>query len=196
MSKLRGQYPLNESKDYFPGVFAIKAHCSYRVAAHLVLNTQLYEAYMVLRGCLEAALYRFHFWRNPDKASIWFERHHDDESLRKVRREFQIRTLIDDFRSHDQKTGQAFDTLYNRTIDYGAHPNVYALMTSLNLKSEAKTHTFEVKYFNSDRIPMDLALKTTPQVGLTVLRVFENIFSTRFELLGINKEVEKLCRRF
>ncbi len=47
-------------------------------------------------------------------------------------------------------------------------------------------------YLHSDGLPMDFALKTTAQIGICSLHLFQWIFKERFSLLGITDRLQAL----
>jgi hypothetical protein len=54
------------------------------------------------------------------------------------------------------------------------------------------TGSFSVDALSADPKVLLHALRNTAQVGLTVLHIFQHIFSAKFELLGVKQEMQKL----
>lgn len=61
---------MNNSRAWFAGFFLLRSHASYLGAVRLSASTQFAETYMVLRGCLENALYGLFIHENP-KNPLW-----------------------------------------------------------------------------------------------------------------------------
>lgn len=183
---------LLNTPEWFASFFLLKAHSSYLGGVRLSVSGQCAETYMLLRGCLEAALYGLYLSRNEKSQEVWLRRHDDEKSLKRVREEFAIGKLLRFLESVDTKIHKTAKLLYERTIDFGAHPNELAL-TSLLRKSEDKDNIkFDLQYLSKYTPSFHLTMKTTVQVGLCALYIFGNIYRERFMILGIDKELDKL----
>lgn len=185
---------LQGDADLLPATFLLRAHSSYRGACRLALSGQLPEAYMVLRGCLENCLYGLFLHAYPEKAETWLRRSDDEASKRKVKAEFQIGPMFTLLESKDAVTGKAVRGLYEQTIDFGAHPNEFALTSNARAESAGATKRFELSYLTGDSTALRLCLKTTAQVGVGSLRIFRLIFRERFELLEISPALDAVTR--
>ena len=71
----------------------------------MAISGQAPEAYMVLRGCLENALYGLYVTRNSECQETWLRRHDSKENKNKARKEFTIRKLIDLLKKEDHILG-------------------------------------------------------------------------------------------
>lgn len=185
---------LRDDADLLPATFLLRAHSSYRGACRLALSGQLPEAHMVLRGCLENCLYGLFLHAYPEKAETWLRRSDDEASKRKVKAEFQIGPMFTLLESKDAVTGRAVRGLYEQTIDFGAHPNEFALTSNARAESAGATKRFEVSYLTGDSTAMRLCLKTTAQVGVGSLRIFRLVFGERFELLDIPSTLQTVSQ--
>lgn len=183
---------MNNARAWFAGFFLLRAHASYLGAVRLSASGQVPEAYIVLRGCLENALYGFFLHENPGLRAVWLSRHDDDASRQRVRDEFRTFRMLDLLETKDRETGRAARTLYERTIDFGAHPNEMALLTVLRHSEEEGAVRFDLNYLSDDSTPaLALCLKTKAQVGVWSLRVFRLVVPERFDLLGLTDEPER-----
>src|SRR4029077_18562151 len=90
---------LGQSSELLPGFFVFRAHSSFRGAAGFCLAGQVAEAYMLLRSCLENALYGLYVAGNEDRQEIWLRRHVSEASLRRVRNEFTIANVLNNLHS-------------------------------------------------------------------------------------------------
>jgi len=178
---------LQKSKDWFAGFFLLRSHSSYLTAVSLGMSGQVPEAYAILRLSLENALYGFYLSKNDASRETWLRRHDSEDNMKKVRSEFKVRTLINTLEAEDNAQVKVVKTLYDRTIDYGAHPNERALTQTLHI-TEGDDH-IEIKsnYLTGDDPSLHLCLKTTAQIGVCVLDVFRLIFKERFDLLGLTE---------
>jgi hypothetical protein len=77
---------LKDPPDKFAPFFLLKAHASFLSAATLAMAGGAPEAFMVMRGCIESALYGLYVNRNADSFEIWLRRHDDDDAKRRTRK--------------------------------------------------------------------------------------------------------------
>jgi hypothetical protein len=84
--------------------------------------------------------------------------------------------------------------LYERTIDFGAHPNERGVSGSTTFDESPGRTTFQAIYLHSDSLSLEHVIKTTAQIGLGALLIFERIFPQRFRILGIDANLEALRR--
>jgi len=183
---------LYNSKDWFVGFFVLRAHSAFLGGASLATNGQTCESYMVLRGCLEAALYGLFIGRHPETKEIWLKRHDDDEAYKTMKKTFQLRAILNFLGSIDAHLYKAVDTLYNRTIDLGAHPNPYGILGNLDLKPEKETIQLHLNYLTADQGQITLNMKTAAQVGVCSLAIFRHLFSERFDIVGLSELISRL----
>lgn len=181
---------LHRTHDWFVNFFVLKAHSAYLGGVRLAVSGQCAEAYMVLRGCLESAIYGLYLSRNKDSQEVWLNRHEDKESLELVKREFKMINLFNELESVDPKIYKTTRLLYDRTIDYGAHPNEAALTSLLKKTEEEDNIKFDLNYLTGNTLAFQLAMKTTAQVGLCSLYIFKNIYGERFDILGISTKLD------
>lgn len=186
---------LTNSHAWFAGFFLLRSHASYLGGVRLSTSGQLAEAYMVLRGCLENALYGLFLHETPELRQVWLNRHEDEGSRRRVREEFRITRMLDLLEAKDATTSGAARSLYDRTIDYGAHPNEMALLTVLRQTENPDHVRFDVNYISDDSTPaLALCLRTNAQVGVCNLRIFRLVIPERFTILGISDSLDVASR--
>jgi hypothetical protein len=183
---------LKNPGDWFPPLFLLRAHSSYLGAAHLSLAGQLPEAYMLLRGSIENGLYGFYFMHTPASHERWLRRHDNDATKKSVQDEFRIRALLRLLSKHDNRLGEIAGALYERTIDFGAHPNERALSQVIRLTQTESERRFHVNYLTGHTTGMDLCLKSTAQAGVLVLKVFQRVYPERYDLIGLATRLDTL----
>ena len=138
---------LDNTREWFEGLFLLRAHSSYLGAVRLSTSGQVPETYMVLRGCIENSLYGLYLHKKPEEREIWLKRHDDDESKRRVRRKFKITSMLDLLESSHASTSRVARELYEDTIDYGAHPNERTITSALRMKKEERVIRFDLTVY-------------------------------------------------
>ncbi len=185
---------LHNTDNWFPILFLLHAHSAYLGAVRLAMSCQLPEAYRILRGCIESSLYGLHVHRNPASAEAWLKRHDDSAALQKAKTEFVIGPMFTLLESVDLKTAQAAKSLYEQTIDFGGHPNEKAIISNLKISREPGSVRFDLAYLNADSLALQLCLKTCARTGVASLRIFRQVFGTRFNLIGLSAEIDSLSK--
>jgi hypothetical protein len=172
--------------NWFACFFILRTHSAFLASIRLSISGQVVESYATQRVALEQALYGFHITVNPALRETWLNRHQSDEQGREVRREFTIRHLLDSLRAANADEARVAEILYERTIDFGAHPNERALTHTLHMNKGEDRTEFKVDYLTTDGIPLRLSLKTTAQIGVCTLGVYQSVFRDRFDQLGLS----------
>jgi hypothetical protein len=185
---------LTNTREFVPSFFLLRSHSSFLGAVRLGLSGQIPETYMVLRGTLENALYGLYISQNPANADTWLSRHDDKKSKQKTRDIFSYGKVIGLLKSIDVKSYTVTSLLYDRCIDYGAHPNERSVTSVMNLLKNDEVLHYEVAYLGENTPAFLLALKTSAQVGVCALNIFQNVFKERFDNLGISAEIDKLIK--
>ncbi len=183
---------LDHSKEWFAGLFLLRAHSNFLSAIHLLTAGQLTEAYAVLRLCIENTLYGLYFYKNPESCETWLQRQDSNEHKQRVRREFHIRRMLKLLYSINEKEWHAASTLYELTIDFGAHPNEFSLTQSLKITRESDQITLSVVSAGGSDSQFELALRTAAQVGVCALSVYRIIFQERFDCSGVAAILDEL----
>ncbi len=181
---------LDNTQELYAPFFFCRSHSAFRASCQLLLAGQVPETYMTLRGCLEAALYGSFISQRPELWDVWCRRNDSEASKRAVRGTFKVRALMDSLDTESQLAAQA---CYDRTIDYGAHPNPGSVFSSLSMEQSGDALNFEMEYLLSgDSLDMKLALRSTAQVGVCAFRVFGRIFQDRYDLLGLWQKLQPI----
>ena len=186
---------LSHTSDLLAAFFVVQAHSSFLGAVRLALSGQVSETYACLRLTIENALYGFYVSKNPDSGEVWLRRHKSTDARKKVRNEFKVGTLLDTLKAADPHEGSVAESLYNDTIDHGAHPNELALIQRLKIvEGEGKTE-FRIAYLLRGDSPGSLlVLRKTAQGGVLALGVFGLVYPERFELIGLTDKIRLLKR--
>jgi hypothetical protein len=165
----------------------------------MTLAGQVPESFVMMRSCLEYAGYALAIFADPrpenapSREEVFVNRHIDDASMKAQKKEFQIGNIHKTIAAFDQSVANIFQFLYNRSIDYGGHPNPNGLLSAMHLdKEDEKLTSIMTLAMTVEPLPLMYAMRSVAQVGLTVLYIFEQIFKAKFELLGIRFEMDAL----
>lgn len=192
---VRGAENLINPKPAITGPLFFRSQYAYKAAAGMALSGQVAEAFLLMRSCLEYAGYALVIKDTPTLEKVFLNRHVDDASKRKQKAQFTMTNTITVVGKYDVTHAAIFKTLYDRTIDFGAHPNPVGTLTTLKIeKHEGGGGTMGIDALTTAPELILHAMKTTAQVGLTALFVFQHSFKAKFEILGIRAEMDTLWR--
>ena len=175
--------------------FLYRSHSAYRAACATSMCGQAVETFVLLRSCLEFAGYALLIHNKPELGELWLDRHQNEEAKKKGKQEFQIKEFRAILEKQDKKLAEIFQMFYERTIDFGAHPNERSITGNMKIEEGEDQTKFIQIYMHADGMEMLHALKSTAEMGLCCLHVFQRIYSERFSLLGLNDELIKLRSR-
>jgi hypothetical protein len=95
----------------------------------------------------------------------------------------------------DKELGRVYKELYDRTIDFGGHPNLHGVLTNMLIENSHDKRELQLIYLHGNENTVLHALKTTAQVGLCSLHLSQHVFPERFLLLQIREKLIELRSR-
>lgn len=167
----------------------IRAHSSYRTACQLALGGQLVESALCQRSSLEFAVYALHLNGHPELTEIWVRRNDDDQTRKDCRRKFQIKPILDAAKLRlPAHIHRALVTLYDRSIDDGAHPNVTGVLVNSQVNRNSGEQQLVGIYQHGNGKLIRCALRNSARVGGVVIHIFREVFP-RLQLLDTSNEL-------
>jgi hypothetical protein len=183
---------LRNPEPVISGVLFLRAQYAYKSAVGMALSGQIVEAFVMMRSCLEYSGYALVIFADPSLQEVFTNRHIDDASMKAQKEKFTIREVKNVIGAFDGKLLELFQIFYDRTIDFGGHPNPHAVFSAMKLEEEGSDHAIQTISLGTDATVLLHAMKSTAQVGLAALFIFQHIFKAKFEILGIRAELDAL----
>lgn len=177
-----------ESDISSPAALLARAYGCYLASVRLSTSGQLSESSVMFRACIETALYGYYINRKPELSKIWTERHKNLETKKKVRNEFKIDNILKELAGQEPKISSWIKNEYEKTIDFGGHPNVYSV--AINWRDTGENEVIDI--FNNDPYNQKNFLLTNICFGLSCLSVFRLIYPQQLEEIGVPKELKEL----
>jgi len=122
-----------------------RAHAAWLAAVRLGLSGQTVEGYPVIRAVIENSWYALHLAKDPNpstRAVIWLRRNDDAAAKAKCKTEFAISNVRATHASFHATAAAALQTLYDWTIEFGAHPNERGVLAAMTRIEAGRGHTF------------------------------------------------------
>jgi hypothetical protein len=129
---------------------------------------------------------------DPKAADVWLCRHDDSESMSNIKREFTTAQIMATLQAKDASLHSKIKILYDRSIDYGAHPNERAVTSNLQIDDELEPKRYSNIYCHGDGHALEHALMSAARIGLGGLLIFRLIFPDRFALLNVSERIDQL----
>ncbi len=181
-----------------PRFLVVRVYASILGAWRLAMSGQLPEAHAVLRLAIEQAWYALHMAKDPnpsERAVIWLNRNDDETAKGKCKSEFTITNVRATHRSVDRLNEPKLHLLYERVIDFGAHPNQQGLLSSAIQKEDEKEIVTTVGVLHPETTGVVVTLKTSCEVAIGTLKVIELMFPERFRIAQIDKRIDDFTAR-
>lgn len=176
-----------------PAAFLARAYGCYLAAVRISSSGQFAEAFVMFRACIENALYGYYIKEHPKRGNIWAERHESKEAEKLVRKNFHLVDIFNFLITQEPKVGPYIKDMYEKSIDFGAHPNVYSIGCNLQyIEDEQKT---VMNIFNNDAYFLRCCLLSNARFGLGCLSVFRLIYPKQLRNRGVPEELGRLFSR-
>jgi hypothetical protein len=172
----------------------LRCHATLRAASGEAMAGQVVESYRQCRGMMENAAYAVHIHRNPDLAKIWLNRHVDEAGMKVSKAAFHHTKVMQSVKAANIHAGDRFEMLYQRSIDFGGHPNERSVTGSLKIKEGPERREMLAVMLHGDDLAFNMGLKSVAQCAMVSLEMLQVAFNPRFELLGINAAMIALRR--
>lgn len=176
--------------------FFLRSLSAFRVAACCSMAGQVFESYAMCRLVLEHAGTGAFIGADEALWEQWMRRGDTDATRKKARETFSAGAIRRAVIALDAPLGDVYSQLYERCIDFGAHPNEAGYSQSTSIRKEADRVHFDTLFLHEGGLQMDLAIKTACQCGIAALRLAVHVFPRRMQLLGVDDDVKAIAARF
>jgi hypothetical protein len=170
-----------------------RARGAWLAAVRLGMSGLTVEAYPLLRVVVENTWYALHMAKKPASIDIWIKRRESALATAQCQTEFSIRNVRTTHMEADAKNAGALQRVYERTIELGGHPNELAVLGSTERSETDEAYLFDVSVLSGNELFIMLALKIAVEAAVGALRAFHLIFPHRFELSGLDGDIQKLA---
>jgi hypothetical protein len=178
-----------------PRFLLVRVHSSILAAVRAGMSGQVGEAFVLLRSGIEQSWYALHMATGPEaerRTDIWLKRNEGAAETAACRTEFTVKNVRSTHEGLDPVTAAQLQQLYEKLIDYGAHPNQMGVFTSLGSQESATDVTFSVGILYPSELPVMVTLRLSMAVAIGALKIFGLIYPERFVLMGLDSEIREL----
>jgi hypothetical protein len=187
---------LSDTEHVLVPSFLLRAHSSYRAACATAMAGQAAETFVLVRSILEYAGYGLLIAKRPEAETMWIKRHASEEAMKAMKKTFTVANIKKAIAEADEREAVVFDALYQRSIDFGAHPNERAVASNMAIRKEQDAIVMRQEYLSAGGTATIHAMKTVAQAGVCTLRVFSPAFAERFKKIGVATVLEEIPKRW
>jgi hypothetical protein len=180
----------NSMAQVVPSFLALRSFNAFRASGMVCLCLPT-ESYPLQRTCLETAGYARLIASDSKLSEFWLNRTDDAEAKSR----FTNRAVREAIASGDEGLAKIYQELYERTIDFGAHPNEKSVTINI-VKESVGTGSLQYRLLAGDGPGLDLALRTCAQVGVCSLKVLNLVFKQQFDAMNFEKRIASASAPF
>lgn len=115
-----------KAQELIPAMLLARSWSAYRASVLVGMSLPI-DSYPLQRSCLESAGYAMLMASTPELDKRWLNRDEDED----VKNQFSNRRVREAIKAKDEKVATAYQGLYERTIDFGAHPNEKSVVLTI-----------------------------------------------------------------
>jgi hypothetical protein len=177
-------------------ILLLRAHSAFLTTTALVFNGQFAEAHMVMRGCIEAALYALLARKTPALGRVWSERDQSAERKRAARGAFTAGRGFKELEQQRPTIAGHVHKLYEDTISYGSHPNIGAIHVSTTvIDSPHGRPKLAICYVGGIGHPFfEVCLWRLTRVGFATADIFAGIYESDLSGFGLERDISLISK--
>ena len=103
----------------------------------MALSGQAAKSFVMMRSCLEYAGYALAIFNEPGLEDVFTDRHVISADMRAQKQSFRISEIKKVIEAFDPKLADLFQIFYDRSIDFGGHPNPHATFSTMQILSDS-----------------------------------------------------------
>ncbi|MFC5480566.1 hypothetical protein [Massilia suwonensis] len=122
-----------------PGFLVMTAYGYFMSAVRLAVSGQMPPVFPLLRAGIEGVLFALLMVAEPKKIDVWLKRGDSKSSKQKCRDAFTGKIGLSELSKRDPELSKTLGAYYDSSIDFGAHPNVSAMLPHFGVEDKG-TH--------------------------------------------------------
>jgi len=179
-------------KHHISALLLLRAQLLFRATCELALSGNHYASMPVQRACLEAAAYALWCAKDAEALKVWMDRDESDQTRKAARSFFKHGDTKKAIAKCDNKLAEIYAKLYDRAIDFGAHPNALGIWVGSEIQPAGDDYAMMQIGLHGRDAALDAAMKSSAQTGVFIVRIAEPIWPERVGLLGLIHELWSL----
>ena len=185
----------NDDELVIASLFA-RAYGSFLASIRLSSSGQLTDSWAQSRASLECGLYAFYMHDDPRLIHLWTSRQKTEQHRKDCRKHFQHKKIVDKLKVNHSSLANRADQLYQKCIDYGAHPTEWSVAINWQILQEGGRQLTRLNLLNSDKAFMPGCLVFNADVGLCVLSIFNLAYPDEFKAANMPIVISNIARTF
>ncbi len=171
----------------------VRAFSCFLGAVRLSCSGQLAETWVLLRACIENSLYAFYIFGSSGRATIWVDRHKNETGKKQCRDTFKVGSIWAELKTRSTATAKEAKQLYDKAIDWGAHPNERSVFTNVVPKQDDSGYALRV--VNPDPGLIRATIIATITTSLLMFKIFTLVFPEVFSHPNLDVKIKNLSQQ-
>lgn len=128
----------------------------------------------------------------PLFSEIWINRKNSNEDENKCRNVFKYCNVMNNLKELNTELGDICNDLYNKCIDYGAHPNEPGLSSQLRITKSQDFLQYDILHLTSDPKIISYHLKFICDVTILILKILYLIIPNQLNKSNISDKINRV----
>lgn len=175
MKEFETTSPLSDQRQLIPRMLMTHAHSQFRLATELAFSTCPHEAYSLMRGAIESAVFAEKLFRHPELVKVWMSRREGEAEKREFERHFRAN------RKKNLFTGKReLEKLHGHWVQWSelsSHSSMDDMARRTQMETSGGAENFVIHYFERDQQYVCMAALQ----GLEGMALIESLLYTMFE---------------
>lgn len=174
-----------------PVMLLLRSFSAFRAAVMVGLSLPA-ESFALQRSCLEHAGYAKFIATDIKLSRLWAQR---DQNLAEIRKQFTNSAVRKVIEKEDADVAKVYQELYERSIDFGAHPNEKAVLGSV-VPGTLDSGNMMITMLGGEGVQLHHGLRSCAQVGICSLKIFNLVFPAHFATHDFANKIAAASRGF
>jgi len=175
MKEFETTSPLSDQRQLIPRMLMTHSHSQFRLAIELAFSTCPHEAYSLMRGAIESAVFAEKLYRHPELVKVWMSRREGETEKKEFEKHFRAN------RKKNMFTGKPeLDKLHGFWVQWSelsSHSSMDDISRRTQMETSGDAENFVVHYFERDQTYVCLAAFQ----GLEAMALIEKLIYQMFE---------------
>lgn len=123
-------------------LLSMQSHANFLAGVSTAIRGQSPQTYMILRGCIESAMYAYLISLDEADGDVWMKRRENPEA---VKARFSANRAIQILGPRDPHLAAMAKDTYQSMIEMGAHPNPRSVMEHIRPQPEDETGNLPIR---------------------------------------------------
>jgi hypothetical protein len=167
--------PLSDQRQLIPRMLMTHSHSQFRLASELAFSTCPHEAYSLMRGAIESAVFGEKLFRHPELVKVWMSRRDSELDKKEFDNHFRANRKKNLFTGKSEL--EKLHVYWVQWSELSSHSSMEDMARRTQMESAPGAENFVIHYFERDQRYVCLAAFQ----ALEAMALIESLLYTMFE---------------